>query len=249
MSSPTPPGSPTSPKSPPAKQTATVAQSAPAAPTASSTAQPAQSKPGLTDAEISARSTKYAAWVAAGAAILAAALALWGTWWSADASDRAARTAADAAVKAVSIQLSGETEKSRAEFLRDQRRILYSTIIADEIKLREAEQKRDHDIVNSAGSRALPVPVRIKPMSPVAKQLSKLNQDKPSAEIIASPPVRARLATLYEVHQNIVTILTFMSTRGSKSDSDYARLLQLEGEREKAVDAFCQAARSDMGSE
>jgi len=89
---------------------------------------------GLTEAEASARSTRHAAWVAAGAA-----RTLWNGYTSARASDRAARTAADAAVQAVSLQLSGETEKSKAEFLRGRRQILYTKIIAEEREVQQAE--------------------------------------------------------------------------------------------------------------
>jgi hypothetical protein len=68
---------------------------------------------------------------------------------SAEASNKAAQPAADAAVKAASVQLSGETEKSRADFIRQQRRILYSTIIAHEVLIREAERKLFDDIAKS----------------------------------------------------------------------------------------------------
>jgi hypothetical protein len=100
---------------------------------------------GLTDAEVSARSTRRAAWVAAAAALLAAMLALAGTLWSgytsSRASDRAAMTAADAAVKAVSVQLSGETERSRAEFLRNQQRIAYFRVVKDMREMLDIESK------------------------------------------------------------------------------------------------------------
>jgi hypothetical protein len=205
-----------------------------------------QTNQSATNAEIDARSTKHAAWVAAGAAILAALLALGGTLWSAHlsakASDKAAQTAADAAVKTVSVQLSGETEKSRAEFLRGQRITLYSTIIADDIALHEAERHTYTELMKTPKSK------KIKSIDRVNKQLAKLNQDRPTAEIIASLPVRNALAALYEVHGREAAQLTLMSFRDRKS-GDPEKFSAIELDRQRSFDNFCEVARKDMGSE
>jgi hypothetical protein len=220
---------------------------APAATPAAAVAPVAQPSPSPTSAEISARSTKHAAWVAAGAAILAAVLALGGTWWS-------AKTASDAAVEAVSVQLSGETEKSRAEFLREQRRVLYSTIIAHEIELREAEEQRLNDIPDPADpqfrrrSQRDRIKFASEAMVPVREKLAKLEQDRPSAEIIASPTVREHLKKLYVTHVRIVHSIARMSVLGAL-DPEYDKLSRYDEDRAEAFDAFAEAARKDMGAE
>jgi hypothetical protein len=196
---------------------------------------------GLTAAEI-ARSTKHAAWLAAASAILAAVLALVGTFWSAHrsstASERAAATAADAAVKAVSVQLSGETDRSRAEFLRGQRRVLYSTIIAHETEIREAERKLAKDIEDAPRPGVS--------VDRLWAQYANLNRDRPPAEIIASPSARAQLAALTDYQNSAKAHFKSMSLKGEVNQE---WIWKYEGKRQKSFDAFCQAARKDMGSE
>src|SRR5688572_22972466 len=123
MSGPTPPSRPRAGR-PTRKQAASTALS-------NGQAQPPTGA--ATDSAASVRSTKHAAWVAAGAAILAAVIAFSGALWS-------AKVAAKAASDTVTRQVSGETEKSKAEFLRGQRQVLYSNIIAHERALRAAEE-------------------------------------------------------------------------------------------------------------
>jgi hypothetical protein len=199
----------------------------------------------LTDAEISARSTRRAAWIAAGAAILAAVLALGGTWWSAQlsarSSDEAARLAAEAAVKGVTIQLSGETEKSRAEFLREQRRVLYSTIIAHEIGIRKAEKKLVDDIERTRRHNIS--------TDSLWAQYAKLERDEPPAEIIASPPVRAQLAALTKTQNSARSHFKMMSLKGEVDEVAMDWISRYQDKRQKAFDAFCKAARKDLGSE
>jgi hypothetical protein len=188
----------------------------------------------LTDAEISARSTKHAAWVAAGAAILAAILAFGVTWWSAE-------KAADSTAETVATQLSGETEKSRAEFLRGQRQVLYSTAITHERELYRAEFETDDAMGEAEVSRLFKRVLELK---------SKLDQDAATAEIIASEPVREQLRLLSLQHGKIRGIMQGgieSRYRGTESYND-ARL-KLNEERWKIVDAFYLAARKDMVSE
>ena len=77
-----------------------------------------------TTREIS-RSTTSAR-IAAVSAIAAATIALFGTYWS---GERAAVSAGET----VNRQLLGETERSKAEFLRGQRQVLYSRVAAHEL--------------------------------------------------------------------------------------------------------------------
>jgi hypothetical protein len=185
----------------------------------------------LTDAEISARSTKHAAWVAAGAAILAAILALGGTLWG-------SHMAAESASKTVAQQVSGETEKSRAEFLRGQRQVLYSTIVAHEIGIRKAEKKVVEDIEKTRRHNIS--------TNPLWAQYAKLERDKPPAEIIASPPARAQLGALTDNENSAKSHFKLMSLKGEVNQE---WIWKYEDKRQKSFDAFCQAARKDMGSE
>jgi hypothetical protein len=228
----------------------------PASPRPAQNTAPPQPPPrtASTDAEVSARSTKHAAWVAAGSAIIAAIVAVGGTVWSGresvEASDRAAQTAADTAVKAVSIQLSGETEKSRAEFLPEQRRVLYITIIAHEVEIHESEQKIIDDIAVAGKGKTIRATA-----DKLATRYEKLEKDRPPAEIIASPPVRERLAALSKTHRDVrqkIFVLAFRDeTHGidGLDGDDLVWINRYEKERKNAFDAFCQAARKDMGSE
>jgi hypothetical protein len=165
---------------------------------------------------------------------VAAILALVGTWWS-------AKSAADSAFKAVSVQLSGETEKSRAEFLREQRRILYSTIIAHEIGIREAERKLVDDIGRTRRHNIS--------TDRLWAQYAKLEQDVPPAEIIASPPARAQLAALTGTQNSARAHFKLMSLKGEVHEDSADWTGRYEDQRQKSFHAFCQAARKDMGSE
>jgi hypothetical protein len=147
-------------------------------------------------------------------------------------------------VKAVTIQLSGETEKSRAEFLRGQRRILYSTIIAHQLGIREAERKLVDEIVKSPGPSGSPGRAFTKDR--LWAQYAKLARDKPPAEIIASPPARAQLAALTKTQDSAKSHFKLMSFKG-EVDEDW--IYKYEDKQQKSFDAFCQAARKDMGSE
>jgi len=185
---------------------------------------PPPPKPSLTDAEISARSTKHAAWVAAGAAILAAILALGGTLWG-------SHMAADSASRTVAQQVSGETEKSRAEFLRGQRQVLYSQIIADERKL--------FDMENDAEWRNYKE--RSRAVEKMRLQYRQLEMRTPTTEIIASGEAGDQLAKLVDIHNK--RIVGMVRPRAVPPQQD------LRDQRELTLSAFFRAARKDMGAE
>jgi hypothetical protein len=128
--------------------------------------------------------------LAAGAAILAAVLALGGTWWN-------SLVAAKSAAETVTKQVSGETEKSRAEFLRGQRLVLYSKILTDEQRLMDAENAVDSwqpiDGPKNFDERLKTVGLRRR----------ALQADMSSAQILASKEFIHDLDALYRSHQNI----------------------------------------------
>jgi hypothetical protein len=204
--------------------------------------------------EISARSAKHAAWVAAGAAILAAVLAAGGTLWSghesAKASDRAAQTAADAAVKAVSIQLSGETEKSRAEFLRSQQKVLYTKVITDLQKLDGARGQYAAMVFNPTEKPENLGMWKKRYDGPYATFMD----DQNSVLILASEPAQQAFVRLMKAHKLIHNNYLFYANLKSASWPSFTEPPSLQDTIQRAVrdsqvaeDDFVKAAKHDMG--
>jgi hypothetical protein len=204
--------------------------------------------------EISARSAKLAAWVAAGAAILAAVLAAGGTLWSghesAKASDRAAQTAADAAVKAVSIQLSGETEKSRAEFLRNQQKDLYIEVVTD---LRKLDVTRE----DYAGMAFNPTQ---KPANLDAwnnrydAPYDKFMDDENGILVLGSEPAQTAYTRLKNAHLILHNNYIYLVMQRDDSWQSYKiseslrqTIKQARDESQAAENDFIKAAKHDMG--
>jgi hypothetical protein len=98
-----------------------------------------QTADALEASKSAARSAKTAAIASIIAALIAVGGVIWSSQESSEASERAARMAADTAVKTVNTQLSGETERSRAEFLRGQQQVIYSKAIEAEQVLTTTE--------------------------------------------------------------------------------------------------------------
>jgi hypothetical protein len=157
---------------------------------ASTPSQTAASVQGSSEAEISARSTKHAAWVAAGAALLAAVLALGGSWLSAE-------RAAESARQTTITELSGETERSRAEFLREQQKDLYTEVITD---LRQLDGVRAEYAAMAFDTRNKPVN-----LDEWSKRYDapyhKFVDDRSSIMVIASEPAQQSFMTLMDAHK------------------------------------------------
>jgi hypothetical protein len=148
---------------------------------------------------------------------------------------------ADSAANTMQQQLSGETDRSRAEFLRGQRQVLYSTIVAHEVGIREAEHKLANDIVKTRRHNLS--------TDRLWSQYAKLERDEPPAKIVASPPARAQLAALTATQNSARAHFKLMSLKGEVDEDAADWISKYEDKRQKAFDAFCQAARKDMGSE
>jgi hypothetical protein len=219
------------------EQTAPAAQPGPPpAATTPSAPPPAEAKPALTDAEINALSTKHAAWVAAGAAILAAVIAFGGTWWSAG-------VAAKAASETVTKQLSGETEKSRAEFLRGQRQILYAKIV-----VAEAAVKRGQDQTFDATFENIPK-VRIQNYLATRELQGKFETDYlGSAEIIASEDFKSCYFRLIFNNEDAARqASSFIFGTPQRRKQAQAKFSEIYNEREANLLKLYEAARRDMG--
>jgi hypothetical protein len=148
---------------------------------------------------------------------------------------------ADSAANTMQQQLSGETDRSRAEFLRGKRQVLYSTIVAHEIAIHNAEEKLVNDIVKTRRHNIS--------TDSLWEQYAKLERDEPPSEIIASPPARAQLAALTKTQNSARAHFKMMSLKGEIDDVAMDWISKYQDKRQKAFDAFCQAARKDLGSE
>jgi hypothetical protein len=216
-------------------QTATSATPTQALAPTPSTAQPVAAR--LTDAEISARSTKHAAWVAAAAAILAAVLALGGTWWS-------GQTAAKSALETVERQTSAETEKSKAEFLRGQRQALYNSAFLREQTLFDIEEDWAHAILEQ--HKAL----GDEKSKAWYTTYNALRADTSSMAIIASMEAYQAFVDLMSKHLEAATICNKLPTR--PNDPDFNRKLAKEwtDNREaqrRSGQTFLDIVRRDLG--
>jgi hypothetical protein len=148
---------------------------------------------------------------------------------------------ADSAANTMQQQLSGETDRSRAEFLRGKRQVLYSTIVAHETAIRNAEDKLVADIVRTRRHNIS--------TDSLWAQYAKLERDEPPAKIVASPPVRAQLEALTKTQNSARSHFKMMSLKGTVDDDASVWISRYQGKRQKTFDAFCQAARKDLGSE
>jgi hypothetical protein len=196
------------------------------------------------DAKLSQVSTIQAAGMGAIATLVAAVIALGAATWS-------GRIAANAAVKAASQQQTGETDRSRAEFLRGQRQDLYGSVAAHEQALNESQESFiDHARdLTSPQLRALLKDGRNPPL------LQTLENDQFRMEILGSPKVRATFSKLISAQlQRQDYFRRTLRLLSIKSDWDILRpryerqdLMQVEiAELERQL---MTNARLDMGSE
>jgi hypothetical protein len=158
-----------------------------------------------------------------------------------------ANLAGASAARVTSQQLSGETEKSRAEFLRGQRQVLYSKIIADQRRLRDSEtamktylsappkQSTDEDVSNN--------------MKNTRSLLYVFFDDVAVAEIVASEDVTQEVRKLRGTHTEICDDLDLLISQGPDANDLRNRLGGLEKIRVETIRALYKSARKDMGAE
>jgi hypothetical protein len=195
------------------------------------------------DAEISARSTKRAAWVAAGAAILAALIAFGGIWWS-------ARVAAESRSHTATTQLSGEiADRSRAEFLLGQRQVLYTKFIRHEVQLENAELEAARAINPMGPPHSPQLEQKLQDMDDL---LTTLKYDVSAAQIIGSPAVRSLVNRIHYRHLLITIRVQMLSdpeiTAGASSKLDH-QWSEYSNQKDKLLGEFIKVAQKDIGSE
>jgi hypothetical protein len=209
----------------------------------------------LRAAEISASSAKHAAWVAAATSIVAALASvvsiIWSGQLSAQATDRAAQRTADATVRTVALELSGETDKSRAEFLRSQRQKLYGEVISHELQLREREAAFATLILDPARAADLE-----RDFPAINKNYGKargvLDRDRFQVDILGSPPFRTAYAQLVQEHNNQSGVLYKLLDRFRKEGAQPAMGVPYwnqEGRIDQVRQMLMAHARVDMGNQ
>jgi hypothetical protein len=158
-----------------------------------------------------------------------------------------ANLAGASAAKVTTQQLSGETEKSRAEFLRGQRQALYGKIIADQRRLRDSESAMK-DYLSAPPKQSTDEDASNK-LKNTTSLLYAFSDDVATAEILASEDVRQEVRKLRETHNKICADLGRLISRGPDANDLRKELGELENKRVETVRALYQSARKDMGAE
>lgn len=152
--------------------------------------------------------------------------------------------AGSSASSTVERQLSGETEKSRAEFLRTQRQSLYAKIIGHEQDLLEAE---DH-YLTAMGTATFDIEVHNRLAPAMYRNHQLLSQDKTNIDIIASDPCREAFEAWFTEHAQILTALSHRAEymTGKRKDRPTFDLAKGHLAAQDAKKEFLEAARADM---
>jgi hypothetical protein len=221
---------PTPPVQPPAKKAAPASppappSSPPAGQIPTTTTSPVPQKP-LTDAEMSARSTKHAAWVAAGAALIAAIFALIGS------------------VLTVTLTGNVETDRSRAEFLRGQRQELYSRIA---IHLQAVNDLQATQEVQGKWGELDKYNGQAKQFEDIFQEAyGPLRYDQSSVKIIASQEVVDAFSEVLSCHRAFEDIIR--RNYINPKDIEPSEYIAVKKVALTADDKFLAAARADMGA-
>jgi hypothetical protein len=150
-----------------------------------------------------------AARVAAIAAIAATLISVGGVVWESYESSKTlhevATTAAGAAVSAVEVHLTGETERSRAEFLRGQRQTLYAAVIKQDDRYSSAEELLEGVIMRPPEPRA-PTDY-IDAMSRLSQADDDLESSGAAMQIIASGSAVEAFTALDHAHSEYSQVL------------------------------------------
>jgi hypothetical protein len=190
------------------------------------------------DSQISATSTLRAARLAAIAGVVAAVLAL------------------VSSLLVVAFTGRAETERSRAEFLRGQRQVLYSKIAEHEQALVEAEGQSQADLIEVFILQSAVTGI-VDKMEPTLEASITLQHDAFALDIIGSESVRLHFGLLVKEHhkqyQNLLVIqnnLNIAKRQGRtpampNADPYWASSAEISRHEKN----FKEAARADMGAE
>jgi hypothetical protein len=201
------------------------------------------------DARATALSTKQAAIIGAIAALLSSALTIPTTLI-------AASRAGDTALQTTMTQLSGETEKSRAEFLRSQRQRLYISVI-DRLYVRQDEGERlALQLLNGQVSPRQADRYFTQGFRTVLPTYRSLSSDVAAMDILGSPSTRSIFSELYREQINQHNILVDMVISLADKPHPYRALLarwhrysRIENRVSTDITELSSAARVDMENE
>ena len=146
-------------------------------------------------------------------------------------AELASRRSAQTATNTIERQLSVETDRSKAEFLREQRQILYSQIIADERELAEVENQNE-DWSNDKE--------RLTANNNIQRQFNQLTRHAPTVGIIASREVGEQFAKLIDIRWQMIERVRL---------NEGPDMRTLREQQEQILNEFYRAARRDMGAE
>ena len=196
---------------------------------------------------------KYTAVSVRQAAVIGLVGILVSAFFSVVAGVVSASLAARSAVSTTTQQLSGETDRSRAEFLRDKQLNVYATAISHEegwpeslwtyhaVTTRMSQEKITHEFLN--------------PNQTIRQSTSALDADEASMRLLASDQTLSAFHDLQTAKSNAYSALYRIieeraAGRGDKQNLDAASK-DFRDRYQVAVDAeseFYQATRRDMGN-
>jgi len=199
------------------------------------------------DAHHAAVSTRQAALIGAVAVILSALIAIAASYISAS-------LASTSTLRAASLQVSGENDRSRAEFLRGQRQVLYAQVLDHERALNGAVELYSSQDVDERESKLEPI------VQSFVKAKRNFDDDESSIMILGSDGAIKQYRSLNEAYvvyfdalesvfegtlaPSVATGSTSPDPTGRSADPVEAASENLRRER----DAMLMAFRADMGA-
>jgi len=203
-------------------------------------------------AHLHAISTRQAALIGLVGVLLAAALSVL-------AGVISARLAGEAAARTTALQLSGETERSRAEFLRGQRRVLYARVVSHVRMLDLKMSNYVHSIESEQVTKqqAMIYLQRKGPLGfytlhvPGHEEMVTLDSDRAELAILASTPVIRAYNELFEAENlrfNSLTDCTNSIANGYQpkealNNAIFGDVWRINAANSKMLDAM----KADMG--
>jgi hypothetical protein len=212
--------------------------------------------PGIASARIGAVSAKQAALIGLVGVLLSALLSVL-------AGVVSARIAGQEAARTTAVQLSGETERSRAEFLRGQRRVLYTRVVSH---VRILDLKMDDYVhrleINQVTMQQAMIYMRSKgPLGlgfhtlnvPGHEEMLTLDSDSAELAILGSSAVYNAYGALFEAENdrfNSISECTNSIKNGEQPKDDLTNAIFGDvSQIDAAMHKMLQAMKADLGAQ
>jgi hypothetical protein len=205
-------------------------------------------------AHLTAISTRQAALIGLVGVLLAAVI-------SVVAGVISARIAGEEAAKTTASQLSGETERSRAEFLRGQRRVLYARVVSHVRILDLKMQDYVHSLQSEEVTKQQAV-IYLRRKGPLGfytlhvpghQEMVTLDNDRAELAILGSTPVVTAFDELFEAENlrfNSLTDCTYSIANGQEPGEKLTKaMFQDEWRTSDAKSKMLKAMKVDMGNQ